>query len=146
MNASVVNELNLLLADSLVLNMKLHHFHWRVEGPGFFQLHHKFEELYDYLSDMQDEVAERILMIQGVPLATLKQAMAVSRVEEIEEVPAARDMVQILKGDLETLRVNVQKAIAVAEEAEDRGSANLLDPTLDTLDKELWMLGAFLAG
>lgn len=146
MNANVIKEMNGLLADAIVLNMKLHHFHWRVEGPGFYQLHAKFEELYDHFGSLQDELAERILMVGGAPHASLRQALAASRIEEIEEVPAARDMVMHLQSDLSRFRSSVLKAISVAEEEGDRGSANLLDPVVDALDKELWMLGAYLAG
>ncbi|NCA96370.1 MAG: DNA starvation/stationary phase protection protein, partial [Methanomicrobia archaeon] len=39
--------LDLQVANFSVLFTKLHHFHWFVEGPQFFALHAKFEELYD---------------------------------------------------------------------------------------------------
>lgn len=145
MNANVIHKLNQLLADSIVLNMKLHHFHWRVEGPGFYQLHAKFEELYNHFGNLQDELAERILMVGGAPHASLKQSLGQSRIQEMEEVPAARDMILILQKDLSSYRDFVLEAINEAEEAGDRGSVSLLDPVVDALDKELWMLGAYLA-
>lgn len=144
-NSNVITSLNGLLADAIVLNQKLHHFHWRVHGRGFFQLHAKFEELYDHFGDLGDSLAERILMVGGEPLATLGQAREMSTVEETTAVPKAPEMVTRLLADLKGFRGKVQGGIATAEEAGDRGTANLLDPVLDHLDKEIWMLEAFLA-
>ena len=70
-----------LLADSIVFAQKLHHYHWRVSGESFYQLHAKFEELYDRFGDLSDEFAERILMVGGAPLASLGDALAAAYVE-----------------------------------------------------------------
>ena len=144
-NADVTTNLNGLLADAIVMNQKLHHFHWRVQGRGFFQLHAKFEELYDHFGTLADELAERILMVGGEPLATLAQVRELSSVEETTAVPAAGEMVAALLDDLKAYRTKVRAGIAAAEEAGDRGTANILDPVGDHLDKEIWMLEAFLA-
>ncbi len=97
---SVINALNSLLADSIVLAQKLHHYHWRVSGEAFYQLHAKFEELYDRFGIMGDEFAERILMIGGAPLASLADALAAAEIEEDSSVPAARVMVENVRKDL----------------------------------------------
>jgi starvation-inducible DNA-binding protein len=145
MNANLINSLNVILADSIVLYQKLHHFHWRVQGRGFFQLHAKFEEMYNHFAGVSDEVAERILMIGGQPLASLKQALELSSIQESNEVPAAGDMVVQLRAELDGFRSKVRAAVVEAEEAGDRGSVGLLDPIADALDKEIWMLDAYLA-
>lgn len=145
MNANVINSLNGVLADSIVFYQKLHHFHWRVQGRGFYQLHAKFEELYNHFGAMVDEIAEHILMVEGIPLASLKQALELSDVKEIQDVPQAEEMVVLVLADLKALREKISQGIASAEEAGDRGSVNLLDPMADALAKEIWMLGAFLA-
>ncbi|HPF70239.1 MAG TPA: DNA starvation/stationary phase protection protein [Candidatus Krumholzibacteria bacterium] len=142
---AVSTHLNGLLADTIVLNQKLHHFHWRVQGRGFFQLHAKFEELYGHFGELGDALAERILMIGGEPLATLNQARELSNVEESAAVPEAPAMVRLVRDDLRRFRDAVLAGITAAEAESDRGTANLLDPVLDSLDKEIWMLGAFLA-
>lgn len=146
MNANVINALNGILADSIVLYQKLHHFHWRVQGRGFYQLHAKFEEMYDHFASVSDEVAERILMIGGEPLASLAQALELSGVKESADVPSAGEMVEQLRSELDAFRGKVSAAVALAEDAGDRGSVNLLDPVADALDKEIWMLDAYLAG
>ncbi|MGD9547933.1 MAG: Dps family protein [Candidatus Krumholzibacteriia bacterium] len=144
-NQAVIQSLNGILADSIVLHQKLHHYHWRVQGQGFFLLHGKFEELYDHFAAVMDQIAERILMIDGEPIGTLAGAVEHAAIAETEEVPAARKMVADLAADLETFGNRVSQVVSAAEQAGDRGTANLLDPILDELDKTRWMLKAFLA-
>ncbi len=146
MNKQAMYEsLNGLLADSIVLHQKLHHFHWRVQGEGFFLLHGKFEELYDHFAEVMDGIAERILMIDGEPLGTLTAAVEHAAIKETKEVPSAAGMVAELTKDLGVFKGRVDQVLQQADQDGDRGTANLLDPVGDELDKTLWMLKAFLA-
>lgn len=143
-NPAIVNDLNALLADSIVFAQKLHHYHWRVRGEGFFQLHARFEELYDRFGDVADELAERILMVGGAPLAGLRQALDLSRIDEDESVPAARDMVIAVRADMEHFHGAFRAASDKADKAGDKGSVGMLDPLADALEKEMWMIDAWL--
>ena len=145
-NQAIVNDLNALLADSIVFAQKLHHYHWRVSGESFYQLHARFEELYDRFGDLSDEFAERILMIGGEPLASLADALAGAEIAEDASVPSARVMVENVRDDLRLFHGKVRAAGAAADEVGDKGSAGVLDPIGDDLEKELWMLGAYLDG
>ncbi len=138
-------QLNGLLADTLVLEQKLRHYHWNVQGPQFFALHAKFEELYDRFAEVIDEVAERILTIGGEPVRTLESALDLAAIEEDGGKPAALEMVRNLQADLRRLRERAAQGIATAEAAGDRGTVNLLDGLQDELEKTLWMLAATLA-
>jgi len=145
-NQNVINGLNGILADSIVMYQKLHHYHWRVKGRGFYQLHGMFEGFYDEFAEVTDSVAERILMIGGAPLASLTQALELSAVKEDVTVPDGQRMVANLATDLESFRAKVRGVVEVADESGDRGTVNLLDPIADGLDKKLWMMEAYLAG
>jgi starvation-inducible DNA-binding protein len=145
-NQNVINGLNGILADSIVMYQKLHHYHWRVKGRGFYQLHGMFEGFYDEFAEVTDSVAERILMIGGAPLASLTQALELSAVKEDVTVPDGQRMVANLATDLESFRAKVRGVVEMADESGDRGTVNLLDPIADGLDKKLWMMEAYLAG
>lgn len=136
----VVDGLNGLLADATVFYQKLRHYHWNVEGRKFFELHEKFEELYTGWAVSIDEIAERILMIDSVPLHTLASMLAVARLEEDETIPVAPQMVDTILADLDELHALAGEVIRVAEEADDRGTVNLLDALRDGMEKDLWML------
>jgi starvation-inducible DNA-binding protein len=142
-NEPVVDGLNGLLADSTVFYQKLRHYHWNVDGKHFFELHEKFEEIYDRWAASIDEVAERILMVGGVPLHTLRSLLDAAHLEEDETIPAAAAMVDAIAADLDALHAQAGAVIEVAEEAGDRGTANLLDGLRDAMEKDLWMLAAW---
>ena len=62
-------ELNVLLADYHLYYQKLRNFHWNIVGNHFFDLHEKFEELYDDAKLKVDEIAERILTLRFQPIS-----------------------------------------------------------------------------
>ncbi len=45
----LTKELNQLLSDYQVFYMNVRGFHWNIKGEKFFELHAKFEELYNDL-------------------------------------------------------------------------------------------------
>ena len=52
--------LSKLLADEFVLYTKSRNAHWNVEGIDFATKHKFFEDQYEQLDEIMDEVAERI--------------------------------------------------------------------------------------
>ncbi len=64
------NDLNELLANFQRYYQNLRGIHWNIRGKRFFDLHVKFEELYNDANIKVDEIAERILTLGGVPLHT----------------------------------------------------------------------------
>ena len=64
--AANVNEIvNKQVANFSVMYIKLHNFHWYVKGEQFFTLHEKFEELYTETATIIDDLAERLLALEG---------------------------------------------------------------------------------
>lgn len=63
---SIGNGLSHLLADTYVLYLKTHNFHWNVTGPIFRTLHLMFEEQYTELALAVDSIAKRIHVL-GFP-------------------------------------------------------------------------------
>ncbi len=49
--------LSKVLAETFVLYLKTHNYHWNVQGPKFRSLHEMFEEQYRDLWDSIDEIA-----------------------------------------------------------------------------------------
>lgn len=136
----VIDGLNGLLADSTVFYQKLRHYHWNVDGRHFFELHAKFEEIYDRWAATIDEVAERILMVDGTPLHTLKAMLQAASLTEDEGMPAAPQMVDAIIADMQALHASAGRLIDDAEAAGDRGTVNMLDALRDAVEKDLWML------
>lgn len=142
--AALQEVLNRQIAGWSVLYTKLHHFHWYVQGPHFFTLHAKFEELYNLATANMDEVAERMLAIGGRPVATMSEQLRLSPVDEAQEQLSAERMVESVVADLRTMVEVIKQGIHAAGEAEDNATEDMLIGFTAALDKEIWMLNAFL--
>lgn len=143
--SNVAQDLNVLTANAIVLFQKLHHYHWYVKGEKFFELHLKFEELYNYWNQVFDDVAERSLTIGGQPPRTLGQSLELATIHEDAGTPSTQQMIETLVADFESIVAAAGKTIQAAEAAGDRGTANLLDAIRDKVQKDVWMLKSWLA-
>ncbi|MBS3754024.1 MAG: DNA starvation/stationary phase protection protein, partial [Anaerolineales bacterium] len=119
--------------------------HWNVKGPQFFKLHEKFEEIYTEVGVVIDELAERVVGLDGVPLHTLAHMLEETNLQEDADLPAPGVMVTRAIQDIETLTDSLRDVIEEAEGVGDRTTTNLLDEVKDGLEAHLWMLKAWEA-
>ncbi|WP_323709304.1 Dps family protein [Mammaliicoccus sciuri] len=143
-NKEVIKALNKQVAEWTVLYTKLHNYHWYVKGPNFFSLHEKFEELYNEASVYVDDLAERILAIEGNPIATLREALEWSVIEEAEKNLTANQMVEQLSKDFTTVIAQLEEGIQLAEKVNDDMTGDMLLAMVTSLEKHNWMLKSFL--
>ncbi|PTI60163.1 DNA starvation/stationary phase protection protein, partial [Staphylococcus shinii] len=132
------------VANWTVAFTKLHNFHWYVKGPNFFSLHTKFEELYDEASQYIDDLAERILAAGGNPVATLKESLELSIIEEAGKGYKAEEMVEELSKDFENISEQLEQAIEVASNADDDVTEDMFIGMQTNIDKHNWMLKSYL--
>ena len=139
-------KLNQYLANQQVMYIKLHNLHWYVQGSSFFALHTKFEELYDVTADIIDNVAERILALGGSPVASVKKALEMSQVEELDDkVISSKEAISELVSDTEYWIKDTSEIIRLANDQNDSATAGVFDGYLAEYQKLLWMLKAFQA-
>ncbi len=74
----LADKLNVLLANYQLFYINVRGFHWNITGSNFFELHIKFEELYNDALLKIDEVAERILTLGHTPLHTFVPIMYIN--------------------------------------------------------------------
>lgn len=144
MSKKLVNSVNKQVANWTVLYTKLHNYHWYVKGPQFFTLHTKFEELYTEASVHIDELAERLLALEGKPIATLKESLDKASVKEAAGKETAEQMVQSLVDDFTTLTAELKEAMDLADEVGDETTGDMLLAIHQSLEKHVWMLKSFL--
>lgn len=136
--------LNKEVANFAVLYTKLHNYHWYVKGPLFFQLHAKFEELYDEATEIYDELAERILMLGGKPVATLKQSLELASITEASGLETKEEMIKVVINDFRQIDTELKEGVKLAEGLEDDVTVDLLTTTRASLQKHVWMLSELL--
>jgi starvation-inducible DNA-binding protein len=140
----IAEGLGRVLADSTVLYAKTHGFHWNVTGPMFNTLHLMFMEQYTELWNALDEIAERIRAL-GCPAPFGGSTYSgLSSIPETHGVPAALEMVRELVQGHETVARTIRGVFAVAEEAGDQPTADLLTQRLQIHEKTAWMLRSLL--
>ena len=139
------NELNKLVANLTVLYTKLHSFHWYVSGRSFYTLHTVFENYYDYTTATLDEAAERLLAIGGRPVSTLKGALELATIKEATEQETTSEMVASVFYDFELLKKDLSTLMELSEEEGDQGTSDFALGVKTQLEKNIWMLKAYLA-
>ncbi len=140
----LVHELNELLANYTVFYQNVRGFHWNIRGDKFFELHLKFEELYNDLVLKIDEVAERILTLGGTPDHTFTSYLAISRVKPAENVRDGKAAVRSILASFTDILVLQRELLAAAHEASDEGTTALMSDYIRQQEKLVWMYGAFL--
>lgn len=139
---SVVDDLNRLLSNYHIYYQNLRNYHWNVTGPNFFDLHEKFEELYNDAKVSIDEVAERILTLRETPTSTLAEYLEMSDIDE-KSTKDPHKMVEFVLQDHKALIENMRSVIENAGKASDEGTIDLIAGFLATLEKKSWMLDAW---
>lgn len=141
----IIAKLNGLLSTYHLFYINVRGYHWNVRGEHFFSLHMKFEELYTQLQLQIDEIAERILTLGGVPLHAYSDFASHSAISEDKNVHDGRQCVEGLVKGLQALIEEQRTLAAVADEAGDQGSADLVTAYVQEQEKLVWMYNAFLA-
>ncbi|MGG4090491.1 Dps family protein [Paenibacillus lautus] len=136
--------LNTQVANWSLLGVKLHHYHWYVQGHQFYVLHEKFEELYNTAASYVDELAERMLAIGGKPAASMAQYLKLSTLQEVSDENTAEQMVGRLVSDFEQLANELKAGIEAADQEGDDATSDLLTGMVSNVQKHSWMLNAFL--
>lgn len=144
MSTALNEELNVQVASWSVIYTKLHNFHWYVKGPSFFTLHVKFEELYNEATLHMDEIAERLLALGGKPVATMKEQLNLSVVDEATSSESAEQMVDTVVADYDKIMKSLKKGMELAAEDGDDMTEDMLNAIHQNLEKHSWMLSAFL--
>ncbi len=136
--------LNQLLADYQLFYQNLRGLHWNIKGREFFELHLKFEELYNDAIIKVDEIAERILTLEGEPLHTFSDYLKTSQIKEEKGVTNGIDGVKVVVNNFSTLIILEREILAKASNADDEGTVSLMSDYISQTEKTLWMLNSYL--
>lgn len=142
----IAEGLSRVLADSYVLYLKTHNYHWNVEGPRFRNLHLMFEEQYTELAAAVDEIAERIRALGQYAPGSFSQFSRLASIKGEDTVPSADEMVRNLARDHEAVEQTIRSVIPGAQDAGDEVTVGLLVERLAVHEKQVWMMKSMLAG
>ncbi len=138
-------QLNILLANFQVYYMNLRGIHWNIKGKRFFDLHAKFEELYDDANLKVDMVAERVLTLGEVPLHTFEDYIKVSKVPQGKNITQDEKAIRLIVDSLKELLRIEREILHASDEAKDEGTNSMMSDFITEQEKTVWMMKAWLA-
>jgi starvation-inducible DNA-binding protein len=141
---NLAGRLNALLSNYSIFYQNARGYHWNIKGDKFFELHLKFEELYNDLFTKIDEVAERILTLGHTPAHTYSEYRKVSDIHESEKVTDGREAVAQILDAFRTLLVMQRELLELSSDAGDEGTNALMSDYIREQEKLVWMYSSYL--
>jgi starvation-inducible DNA-binding protein len=143
-SAELAGKLDELLANYSIFYQNTRGYHWNIQGEKFFELHVKFEELYNELLIKIDEVAERILTLGHSPNHNYSYYKTISSVQESKEVSDGQQAVSNILSSFKTI-ITLQRALLeLSADAGDEGTNALMSDYVRAQEKSVWMYSAYL--
>ena len=143
-STDIANELNVLLANFQVYYQNLRGIHWNIKGKRFFDLHVKFEELYNDANIKVDEIAERVLTLGETPLHTFNDYILKAKVPVGKNISEDEKAVRLIVDSLtELLRIE-RHILDISGDANDEGTNSMMSDFITEEEKTVWMMKAWL--
>lgn len=141
---ALAEKLGVLLANYSIFYQNTRGYHWNIKGEKFFELHLKFEELYNDLLLKIDEVAERILTLGYAPNHKYSEYKKAAKIAESNEVENGMKAVEDILASFKTIITLQREILDLAAEAGDEGTNALMSDYIRAQEKLVWMYSAFL--
>ena len=139
---SAIEILNINLADESILTMKTHSALWLVQGPGFLELRTLFNQQFQNLNNISDEIAERVRVLGGAGISSFEEFLKHTRLEE--RPGSALDIMGLLADHEATVRFLREDARKCLEEFEDHGSYVMFVHFIALHEKMAWELRSYI--
>lgn len=140
----IADKLNVLLANYQIFYTNLRGFHWNIKGDKFFELHLKFEELYDNSQTKIDEIAERILTLGHTPQNSFSDYLKNSTIKEKKGEIDGKEAVKDILDSFSKILLLERGLLDLSASANDEGTNALMSSYISEQEKIVWMYRAYL--
>jgi len=140
----LAEKLNELLANYAIFYQNTRGYHWNIKGEKFFELHVKFEELYNDLFLKIDEVAERILTLGHTPYHNYSYYKKTSTIVESNDVSDGIKAAADILNSFRTIISKQRELLSLSAETDDEGTNALMSDYIRAQEKLVWMYSSFL--
>ena len=132
-----------LLASYTVFYQNTRGYHWNIKGKSFFELHIKFEELYNDLFVKIDDVAERILTLGFTPEHRYSEYVSKSLIEESVKVTDGEKAVDEILNAFKALISLQREILDLSDDAGDEGTNAMMSDYISEQEKLVWMYSSY---
>jgi starvation-inducible DNA-binding protein len=140
----IIVELNVLLSNFQVYYQSLRGMHWNIRGRRFFDLHLKFEELYNDSQLKIDLIAERVLTLGGRPLHAFEDYLKFNKLTVGKNISNDEASIQLIVSSLYQLLQIEREILNKASEINDEGTSSMMSDFIVEQEKTIWMMNAWL--
>lgn len=140
----IVDMLHKTLADEHVLLIKTRNYHWNIRSSSFMELHKFYEAQYEVLTELIDEIAERVTQLGERAVGTMKEFLAITRLEEGPYHHQQDQQIKQLLHDHEELCKHLRNHIEKTDKYSDPVTTDFMTGVLAQHEKMAWMLRSFL--
>ena len=139
----IAAELNILLSNFQVYYQNLRGLHWNIRGKRFFDLHVKFEELYNDAQEKIDIIAERILTLGFTPLHSFEDYIKNNRLEVGRNITKDTEAVHLIMSSLSNLLKIERVILEESANIGDEGTNSMMSDFITEQEKTIWMMKAW---
>ncbi|WP_085521863.1 Dps family protein [Tuberibacillus sp. Marseille-P3662] len=144
-NKHLINFMNQELSNFNVMYVKLHRYHWFIQGQHFFVLHKFFEELYKEMAQDIDNMAERILAVGGKPLAVMSKYLEQATLVEANADDEEEEVIQQLHEDYDQMVREIrEEGYKLTDQANDEPTHDMLVELQGRFEQHIWMLSSYM--
>jgi starvation-inducible DNA-binding protein len=136
-------KLGVLLASYTVFYQNTRGYHWNIKGKSFFELHVKFEELYNDLFVKIDDVAERILTLGFTPEHQYSEYISKSVIKESSKVTNGEKAVDEILDAFKALISLQREILDLSDDAGDEGTNAMMSDYISEQEKLVWMYSSY---
>jgi starvation-inducible DNA-binding protein len=140
----IIVELNVLLSNYQIYYQSLRGLHWNIRGRRFFDLHLKFEELYNDSQLKIDLIAERVLTLGGRPLHTFEDYIKFNQLPVGKNISNDESGIQLIVASLSQLLQIEREILNKASQINDEGTNSMMSDFIVEQEKTIWMMNAWL--
>ena len=110
-----------------------------------FDLHLKFEELYNDAQLKIDLIAERVLTLEGVPFHTFSDYVANNKLPIGKNIHNDEKSIELIVSCLSELLKIERQILNMSAEIDDEGTNSMMSDFIAEQEKTIWMMKAWLA-
>ena len=141
---TLINQLKTILGTNFALYLKVHGYHWNIEGPNFPQYHKFLGKFYESVYGNVDPIAEHLRALNSYAPGSLARMLELADIQEATNIPDGIAMMRDLAADNDRFIMHLRAGIVAADGANEPAVGNFLQDLLDVHQKHGWMLRSII--
>ncbi len=140
----IIENLELILANSYSLYLKTQNYHWNVTGQNFKTLHELFALHYEELIPAIDILAERIRTLGSKVDGSYENFAKLTKFKSADKNLKNDAMVKDLIAANNVVIDLLKNGVLIAQKDSDDATADILIGRIEAHQKNVWMLNSSL--